>query len=223
MPAVARASSDPGTSQLHHTNQRFLTRDRVQPRSSLTLALTRGNLRFTRPIRRLRLPALDMLNVLTYLLIGVLVIVSALMVLVVLMQRPKNEGLGASFGTSMTQDLFGAQTTNVLQKFTVYLGGAFFAVCLLLTILYAKASTKPSDVQKGLEQAAKAQAVEAAKTTPAPAVSVTPVPAEAPKASPVATPAPATPAPATSAPTAASSNVAPSPTPSATPAATATP
>ncbi|HEY5895858.1 MAG TPA: preprotein translocase subunit SecG [Chthoniobacterales bacterium] len=136
------------------------------------------------------------MNVLIYLLIGVLVIVSALMILVVLMQRPKNEGLGASFGSGMTQDLFGAQTTNVLQKFTVYLGGAFFAVCLLLTILYAKASTKTSDVQKGLEQAAKAQAVEAAKTTPAPATSVTPMPVET-VTPPIATltPAATTPAP----------------------------
>ena len=59
-------------------------------------------------------------------LLALHVLVSLLIVLVVLMQRPKNEGLGAAFGGGMTDNLFGAQTTNVLQKFTRLLGGTFF-------------------------------------------------------------------------------------------------
>lgn len=109
-----------------------------------------------------------MFNALIYFLIGILVIASLLLVLIVLMQRPKNEGLGASFGGGMTQDLFGAQTTSVLQKFTVYLGGAFFAISLLLTILYSKSSNSESGALKLLEAAAANQPVIPA-APPAPA------------------------------------------------------
>lgn len=84
------------------------------------------------------------------LLLIVHVILCILLVLVVLMQRPRSEGLGAAFGGGFTEGLFGAQTTHVLQKFTVYLGIGFFVVTLLLAILYAKSSTSTSRLQKEL-------------------------------------------------------------------------
>jgi len=64
-----------------------------------------------------------------------LVMVSILLVLITLMQRPKQEGLGAAFGGGMMNDTFGAQTTDVLQKSTVWLTVAFFGTAILLTIL----------------------------------------------------------------------------------------
>ena len=70
------------------------------------------------------------------------VLVSLLIVLFVLMQRPKNEGLGAAFGGGMTENLFGAQTTNVLQTITRWLGCIFFALSLGLSVLYVKAPRK---------------------------------------------------------------------------------
>ncbi|MBV8143349.1 MAG: preprotein translocase subunit SecG [Verrucomicrobia bacterium] len=76
------------------------------------------------------------------LLLSILVIVCILLTLVVLMQRPKNEGLGAAFGSGMTENIFGAQTATVLTKATVYLGCIFFAVTLLLTVLTARQSTE---------------------------------------------------------------------------------
>lgn len=69
------------------------------------------------------------------LLLVILVAVCLLLCLVVLMQRPKQEGLGAAFGGGMTDQAFGARTTDVLQKGTVYLGSAFFIVTLALSIL----------------------------------------------------------------------------------------
>ncbi|MFC5051692.1 preprotein translocase subunit SecG [Rubritalea spongiae] len=69
------------------------------------------------------------------LLLVILVALSLLLCLVVLMQRPKQEGLGAAFGGGMTDQAFGAQTTDVLQKGTAYLGTAFFAVTLALSVL----------------------------------------------------------------------------------------
>lgn len=69
------------------------------------------------------------------LLFVILVAVCLLLCLVVLMQRPKQEGLGAAFGGGMTDQAFGARTTDVLQKGTVYLGTAFFLITLTLSIL----------------------------------------------------------------------------------------
>lgn len=80
-------------------------------------------------------------------LLTINVIVCVLIVLLVLMQRPKSEGLGAAFGGGMTENLFGAQTTNVLANFTRWLGGAFFLISLLLSILYARQSTQHSSIQ----------------------------------------------------------------------------
>jgi preprotein translocase subunit SecG len=64
--------------------------------------------------------------------------VSLLLILVILMQRPKQEGLGAAFGAGMTDAAFGAKTTDVLQKGTVYLGTLFFIFSLVLAILMGK-------------------------------------------------------------------------------------
>src|SRR5580704_4238851 len=82
-------------------------------------------------------PALMWLSIFIPILLTILVIVCVLLVLVVLMQRPRSEGLGAAFGSGMTENIFGAQTTTVLTKATVYLGGIFFGVTLILTILVA--------------------------------------------------------------------------------------
>ena len=61
-----------------------------------------------------------------------------LMILLVLMQRPKQEGLGAAFGGGMTDSLLGAGTTNFLQKATVYLAVAFFILSAGLAIMVSK-------------------------------------------------------------------------------------
>ena len=78
------------------------------------------------------------MTVAIYIIQAVLIVVCLLMVLIVLMQRPKQEGLGASFGAGVTDQIWGSQTTNVLQKFTVRLAILFFGLSLLLCILKAK-------------------------------------------------------------------------------------
>lgn len=72
------------------------------------------------------------------LLLFVFVVVCLLMSMIILMQRPKNEGLGAAFGSNTTDQLFGARTTNVLQKATVYLSTLFFVITLTLAVLIGK-------------------------------------------------------------------------------------
>ncbi|MFP6859171.1 MAG: preprotein translocase subunit SecG [Roseibacillus sp.] len=80
----------------------------------------------------------DSLDITISLLLVAHVVVSLLLILVVLMQRPKQEGLGAAFGAGVTDQMFGAQTTNVLQKGTAYFGTAFLVLSLVLAILIGK-------------------------------------------------------------------------------------
>ena len=110
------------------------------------------------------------MSILISILIAFHVLVCVLMVGVVLMQRPKNEGLGAAFGGGMTENIFGAKTTHVLQKFTVWLGIVFFALTLFLAIIYAKRGTGETTIQKELLS----QPVPAAATEPPAAPAATP-------------------------------------------------
>ncbi len=77
-------------------------------------------------------------------------LVCLLMMFVILMQRPKSEGLGAAFGGGVTENIFGAQTTNVLTTATTWLASIFFGTILLLSILYAHKSVSSSDVRREL-------------------------------------------------------------------------
>jgi preprotein translocase subunit SecG len=132
------------------------------------------------------------------LLLFVFVVVCILMSMIILMQRPKNEGLGAAFGSGTTDQLFGARTTNVLQKATVYLATLFFVITLALAVMIGKQNAAN---RKSLVAEVVPPAPAAAETTTTPAEvkplepeAVTPA-VEIP-AAPVETPAPAeTPAP----------------------------
>jgi preprotein translocase subunit SecG len=119
------------------------------------------------------------------LLIALHVLVCVLMILVVLMQRPRSEGLGSAFGGGLTDNVFGSQTTNVLARFTTWMGIAFFAITLLLSIITAKANSGKTTVQKKLLSEPIPTATAAA--TPA-AVAATPTPTPAAEATPTATP-----------------------------------
>jgi len=81
-------------------------------------------------------------DIFTNVLLVVHVVICVILCLTVLMQRPKQEGLGAAFGGGMTDQAFGARTTDVLQKGTVYLASALFIVTLILSILVGSASTE---------------------------------------------------------------------------------
>ena len=112
------------------------------------------------------------------------VLVAGLMILVILMQRPKSEGLGAAFGAGVTENIFGAQTTNVLVKFTTWLAGIFFALTFALSVLYAHHSVASSAFRRELM-----------KNQPAPQTSPAPAGAQSsPGSSPGITPAKASPA-----------------------------
>lgn len=152
-------------------------------------------------------------------LLVIFVIVCLLMSLLVLMQRPKQEGLGAAFGGGVTDQVFGARTTNVLQKGTVYLGSLFFVISLALAVLIGQQTktvtlTTPETAAK-VEEAPPAEPVTEAlpkslseelpaddqATTETPAPTETPTDASEPTPAPLETPAEETPAPAGDEPT----------------------
>src|SRR5213082_3313392 len=131
------------------------------------------------------------MNLLITVLLVLFVLVSGLMVLVILMQRPKSEGLGAAFGGGVTENIFGAQTTNVLVKFTTWLAGIFFALTFGLSVLYAHRGTGgESEFRRELMKQQATPATSPAAATP----QASPVssPASSPiQASPASSPAPA--------------------------------
>ena len=75
------------------------------------------------------------MTILINILLGLYVFIALIMMLVILMQRPKSEGLGAAFGGGVTENIFGAQTTNVLTKVTGWLAAIFFILTFVLSIL----------------------------------------------------------------------------------------
>src|SRR5207247_1290002 len=107
---------------------------------------------------------------------------------VILMQRPKSEGLGAAFGGGVTENIFGAQTTNVLTKITGWLAAIFFLLTFVLSILYARKANTPSNLTRRLE--AEQTPAPAASATPVPGVSVSPSSAVSPSAPATTSPAP---------------------------------
>src|ERR1700675_3418563 len=90
------------------------------------------------------------MSLLLNLLLALFVLVALVMVLVILMQRPKSEGLGAAFGGAVTENIFGAQTTNVLVKFTAWLAGIFFALTFTLSVLYAHKTSRDTGLRREL-------------------------------------------------------------------------
>ncbi len=156
------------------------------------------------------------MSILISLLLGIHIIVCFLLVVVVLMQRPKNEGLGAAFGGGMTENIFGARTTDVLQKITGYMGAIFGILTIALAYLYAHQSLGSGTIGQNLI------GTPAPKTAPAvvPAPATTGVPATPTSPVPSSTDPAAVPAPAPSlAPTAAE----PAAVPAASPAASVAP
>jgi preprotein translocase subunit SecG len=125
-------------------------------------------------------------------LLFIYVLDCAFMGLVILMQRSKQEGLGAAFGGGLTESMWGAQTSNVLVKATVWATILFFVLSITLARLYSHQealSAKGSSFQQLLEKPV-------APVTPAPTVAPATTPA-----APAATPAvpsatPTAPAPA---------------------------
>jgi len=118
------------------------------------------------------------LGILTF----ILILVSVFLVLIVLMQKSKDGGIGSALGGGAAEAAFGADTNNVLVQATKYSAILFFVLAFLLYLgrIYERKSEKGA--------AGGALPAITAPAAPAPVVTVP------------ATPAAAAPAPAPEAP-----------------------
>jgi len=164
-------------------------------------------------------------------LIGFLYVIEVLacllLALVVMLQKPKEGGLGGAIAGGMGEAVFGADASNVLIKVTIWLGAIFLANTLLLARLTSKVSNSVTDSISEApveQQPALPQGGDVAPVAPAPAAPAAPAkpvaPAPAAPAKPAAAPAPTAPAkPVAPAPAAPAKPAAPVPAKPAAPAA----
>jgi preprotein translocase subunit SecG len=148
------------------------------------------------------------------------VLVCLLLGLVVMLQKPKEGGLGGAIAGGMGEAVFGADASNVLIKATAWLGAIFLANTLLLARLTSTVSSSLMDGEAEAPQAEQQQMPPAGDITPppaaptaptAPAAPAAPAPAAAPKAPAPAAPAAPAAAPKAPAPAAPKAPAAPAP------------
>lgn len=117
------------------------------------------------------------LGILTF----ILILVSVFLVLIVLMQKSKDGGIGSALGGGAAEAAFGADTNNVLVQATKYSAILFFVLAFLLylgRIYERKAEKGAAGGALPTISAPAAPAAAPAPATPAPAAAPAP---EAPK------------------------------------------
>ena len=80
--------------------------------------------------------------ILKAILILIEIISSILLIVIILLQRSKSEGLGLAFGSQMGESLFGARAGNVLVKATVWMGIIFLVNTTVLAKIYSKGTSQ---------------------------------------------------------------------------------
>jgi preprotein translocase subunit SecG len=103
------------------------------------------------------------------------VIVCFLLGGVIMLQKPKDGGLGVSFGGGMGEALFGAQMGNVLTKGTIILGAVFLLNTLVLSRLTSHSGTSVMEGVKSAAPAAQKSAVPFSQPTGAGAPASSPL------------------------------------------------
>lgn len=120
------------------------------------------------------------------------VLVCLLLALVVMLQKPKEGGLGGAIGGGMLEASLGADAGNVLIKTTAILGAVFLLNTLVLARLTSTAHTRSLMAREAEPVAAE----QAAPALPMAAPELPTAPAATPAPAPVAPAAPEAPAPA---------------------------
>ncbi|HVM59237.1 MAG TPA: preprotein translocase subunit SecG [Verrucomicrobiae bacterium] len=134
------------------------------------------------------------------------VVVALFVILLVLMQKSSEQGVGAAFGGGMTETVFGAGTTTALVRLTIWCAGLLLVTTLSLAVLHSHhAKTGGSLMRRSLAtmpvapsapasaQPAFPLPVSAQSPTPGASGATAPAPS-VPASSPAQTPPPAAPA-----------------------------
>lgn len=80
------------------------------------------------------------MSILISVLLIVEVLAAFLLVVVILAQKSKDQGLGMAFGSGMGESLFGSRAGNVLTRMTIVLAAVFMVTTMFMGILFAKGS-----------------------------------------------------------------------------------
>jgi preprotein translocase subunit SecG len=109
------------------------------------------------------------MNILIWILTAIHVIVAAVLVVLVLMQKSSDQGVGAAFGGQVTETMFGGSITPLV-KMTIYCACILLATTLTLAVLHSRRSgqSQGSSLLNKMQQSAPAQPP-AAPPMPAPA------------------------------------------------------
>lgn len=91
------------------------------------------------------------LPILKSVLLIVEVLSAFLLVVVILAQKSKDQGLGMAFGSGMGESLFGSRAGNVLTRMTVTLAAVFMATTIFLGILFARGTSGTGSVMDKAE------------------------------------------------------------------------
>jgi preprotein translocase subunit SecG len=103
-------------------------------------------------------------------LLAIYVIDCLFMGLVIMMQRSKQEGLGAAIGGGFMQEFAGAQTSAVLVRATVYAAALFFILSITLARLSSTSGSGPAPISSVQQELEKSLAPTLAPTNAAPAM-----------------------------------------------------
>jgi preprotein translocase subunit SecG len=119
-------------------------------------------------------------------LTAVHILVALFLVVLVLMQKSKDQGVGAAFGGATTEAVFGAGTTTALVRMTIWCACIFLGCSLLLAVLHSR---RDAGAGRSLMQ----RAIETTPAAPASTIPARPM-SETTPAAPAEAPAPVTPA-----------------------------
>ena len=116
-------------------------------------------------------------------LLVVEVLSAFLLVVVILAQKSKDQGLGMAFGSGMGESLFGSRAGNVLTRMTITLAAVFMLTTIVLGVLFARGKSASGSV---MDRAASQPVAPAAPAAPmaAPQAAAPMMPTEEPMALP---------------------------------------
>src|SRR6266436_10119110 len=79
------------------------------------------------------------------------VFVALFVIVLVLMQKSSDQGVGAAFGGGVTETVFGAGTTTALVRMTIWCACIMLGTTLLLAMLHTRRSGGESLMQKAIQ------------------------------------------------------------------------
>ena len=91
------------------------------------------------------------MNIVIGILTAVHILVAVFVIVLVLMQKSSEQGVGAAFGGGMTETVFGAGTTTALVRMTIWCACLLLATTLILAVLHShRGKTSGSLIQRTL-------------------------------------------------------------------------